>query len=112
MGKWTVFGIGLVCGKEAYMPRKGSHLTPTERGAIESLLREGRSIRYIANQLHKSPSSISREIKKHAILYSPKVCDCINFKDCTVKKVCNPDTACRKDCRKCPKAKKYCSDYS
>lgn len=83
------------------------HLTATERGAIESMLREGRSMRYIADSLNKAPSSISKEISKHALQKSPKICDCINFSSCRLKKVCNSDTSCRKNCRNCPAAKKY-----
>ncbi len=93
------------------MSKTGRHLTPTERGAIEAFLREGYSIRHIANRLQKNPSSISREINNHTKHISPKVCDCVNFKNCVHKKVCNSDTACRKDCRNCSKAKKYCPDY-
>ena len=61
------------------MAKTGRHLTPTERGSIEAFLREGYSIRYIANKLQKNPASISREIHKHPKHISTKICDCDNL---------------------------------
>jgi len=40
------------------------HLSVYERGQIAALLKEGKSQRYIANKLGRSPSTISREIKR------------------------------------------------
>ncbi|SFQ48700.1 helix-turn-helix domain-containing protein, partial [Caldicoprobacter faecalis] len=36
------------------------HLNAYERGKIAALLKEGKSIRYIAKQLARAPSTISR----------------------------------------------------
>ena len=93
---------------------KGSHLTASERGEIEGLLKAKHTIRYIAQMLHCSPSTISREIKNHAITIFTKKCDCIHFRECTNHHVCNPTASnrCRKDCRNCPHAKKKCPDYA
>ncbi len=44
--------------------RNFKHLSPYERGNIKALLNEGKSINYIAKQLNRSPSTISREIKR------------------------------------------------
>lgn len=44
--------------------RSFKHLDAHERGIIKALLGEGRSLRYIAKQLHRHPSTISREIKR------------------------------------------------
>ncbi|SFE36010.1 Helix-turn-helix domain-containing protein, partial [Thermoanaerobacter thermohydrosulfuricus] len=44
--------------------RSFKHLSSYERGEIYALLKEGRSIRYIAKKLNRSPSTISREIKR------------------------------------------------
>lgn len=41
------------------------HLTISERAKIETLLELGYSIRAIAKQLHRNPSTISRELKRH-----------------------------------------------
>ncbi len=43
------------------------HLNAYERGKIAALLKEGKSIRYIAKQLARAPSTISREIKRGTV---------------------------------------------
>ena len=43
-----------------------THFTTTKRAQIEILRREGYSLRAIALRLNRSPSSISREIKRNA----------------------------------------------
>jgi len=40
------------------------HLNVFERGQIAALLKEGKTQRYIAKKLGRSPSTISREIKR------------------------------------------------
>lgn len=87
------------------------HFTMDDRIRIEALLKEDFSIRYIADRTNKSPSSVSRELKKHTIIHSPKSCDCIFSKDCSNKHVCGA-SSCNKKCKSCSKAKKYCPDYS
>lgn len=96
------------------MPKRpaGKHLTEADRYVIEQLLREGHSIRYIAIQLGCSPSTVSREISAHAEKHIPKTCDCIYFRDCHAKNVCNNNGDCKKLCRTCSRAKKSCPDYS
>ena len=42
-----------------------THLTPFERGIVEFLYRAHRSIRFIARVVKRSPSTISRELKKN-----------------------------------------------
>ena len=44
--------------------RSFKHLNLIERGMIFALLKEKRSIRYIARQLNRNPATISREIKR------------------------------------------------
>jgi len=44
--------------------RSFTHLTLQERGMIFALLKEKRSIRYIAQQLQRNPGTISREVKR------------------------------------------------
>jgi IS30 family transposase len=48
--------------------RKFEHLNSYETGIICVLLNEGKSIRYIARQLGREPSTISREIKRRTAL--------------------------------------------
>ena len=43
------------------------HLTPSDRGQIQAYKSEGKSIRFIAMMLGKSPSTISREIKRNSV---------------------------------------------
>ena len=47
--------------------RSFKHLKSYERGEIFALLKEGKSIRYIAKKLGRSPSTISREIKRGTV---------------------------------------------
>lgn len=44
--------------------KPGRHLTLDERGMIQALHQEGRSLRYIARQIHCSPSTICYELKR------------------------------------------------
>lgn len=90
--------------------KKSTHLTADDRIRIEALLKEGSSLRYIADRLDKSPSTISREIKKHLQVHVPRCCDCLNSHDCSLHHVCG-SSGCRKKCKACHKAKQCCSDY-
>lgn len=89
---------------------KQKHLTLEERILIQRFLEENNSIRYIADRLDRPPSTVSREIKRHVTILSPKCCDCINYASCNIKNACN-SSQCNKLCRNCPKARKYCTDY-
>ena len=44
-----------------------SHLTSSQRGIIQAYLNEGKSLRFIANKIGKSPSTISREVKRNSV---------------------------------------------
>lgn len=90
--------------------KKSTHLTADDRIRIESLLRENSSLRYIADRLDRSPSTISREISKHTQVHTPRCCDCINSPGCTLHHVCG-SSGCRKKCKACSKAKHCCTDY-
>lgn len=94
------------------MRNNGQHLTFEERVRIETLLAEDVSIRYIAERLDRSPSTVSREIKKHTKKKSASQCyDCMYFHDCSVRNVCRTGGSCPKKCKSCTRAKKYCPDY-
>jgi len=90
--------------------RKGKHLTYGKRCKIETLLKEECSLRYIAEQVDCSPSTISREIKQHSTIVKSHVNDCLNKKDCHKKHVCGGNS-CFKKCKTCNRCKKYCEDY-
>jgi IS30 family transposase len=47
------------------MSKKYRHLSAEDRGAISVLIQQGQSIRSIAAMLHRSPSTISRELKRN-----------------------------------------------
>lgn len=87
------------------------HFIDEDRIRIETFLDEDFSLRYIADRLDKSPSTVSREVKKHTVVHTPKCCDCINSSNCTLHHVCG-SASCNKKCKTCSKAKKYCADYS
>ena len=53
-----------VQSKHTTAARSFKHLALHERGMIYALLKEHRSIRYIASQLQRNPSTISREIQR------------------------------------------------
>lgn len=50
--------------KDITSARTFQHLNAYERGNIQALLGERRSLRYIAHQLNRHPSTISREVKR------------------------------------------------
>lgn len=91
------------------MKRK-EHLKLEDRGALQAYLNEQLSIRYISDRPDKSPSTISREIKKHTIVKVPNSCNCTLSASCTLKHVCGSGD-CKKKCKMCSKAKKYCTHY-
>jgi len=47
------------------MTKKYRHLSGEDRGAIDVLIHQGHSIRSVARTLHRSPSTISRELKRN-----------------------------------------------
>ena len=49
-----------------------THFTLEERKYLQKLLSEGESFRSIARILERSPSSISREVKRNSAVYPPK----------------------------------------
>lgn len=90
--------------------KNSKHLTADDRIRIDSLLSEDFSLRYIADRLGKSPSTISREIKNHSVIHSSRRCDCTYSASCHKKHICG-SSSCTKKCKSCSKARKHCSDY-
>ena len=66
--------------KQTTKNRKGRHLTYGKRCRIETLLAEGQSMRYIAECVGCSPSTVSREIKQHSFIQKSHTNDCLKLK--------------------------------
>jgi len=49
------------------MEKQYNHLQTEDRAGIMLMLSEGHGIRHIAHHLNRSPSSISREIRRHGV---------------------------------------------
>lgn len=96
---------------------KHKHLTNAERSQIEHMLRGHKSIREIAHVLEKSPSTVSREIKRHAVS-SDKVAAkripnrCVHRRSCERYFLCEDKPNCRrKRCSTCNFCNIVCPDF-
>ena len=87
-----------------------NHLTPEERTLIEVMLNDNQSLKCIARKLKRSPSTISREIKKHYISIPRKTANnCKNIYGCTYRHICSD--SCHLRCMNCAKCIRFCKDY-
>lgn len=86
------------------------HLTLSDRAIIEKYIALDMSFSYIAKQLHRSATTISREVKKHRCFINEgryTINDCISYRTCLRRNLC--DTESKYTCsRRC----KVCSEYS
>lgn len=95
---------------------KNKHLTDEERLHIERLLKERVSLKQIAAKLGKSASTISREIRAHAVL-SDKSAPyripnrCTKRYDCNKRYLCEDKPDCTKTCRSCRLCNNLCTDF-
>jgi len=80
-----------------------------DRCTIGTLLNEGKSVTYIARQIDKSLSSVTREIMRHRSYIASKGNICTNRFNCKKKFVCS--SKCYKSCRQCTRCKDFCLDY-
>lgn len=93
------------------MAKNYKHLSLEERVLIEDRLNFKKSIRSIANELGKSPSTILREIKNHSVNINEEFTDCLNRKDCNYRHLCGK-TDCQRLCNRCSiPCRKFCTDY-
>lgn len=93
------------------MAKNYTHLSLEERVLIEGRLNFQKSIRSIAKELGKSPSTILREIRNHSVIIKEEFTDCLNRKDCNCRHLCGK-TDCKKLCSRCSiPCRKFCSDY-
>ena len=96
------------------------HLTLSDRIRIESMLEMDCSLSVIARELNRSPSTISRELRKHRCLIphysSPsgrKRSECEHAESCKVQFLCG-NSHCSSFCSKCrsKRCTLYCSLFS
>lgn len=84
---------------------------------IETGLSEGRPLTAIASELHKDPSTIAKEIKKHLIKqhhnsFNDHPNKCANRKTCNKTYLCGAHARCLgKLCKKCGLCNTRCSDF-
>lgn len=95
---------------------KNKHLTDTERLQIEHSLKDGIPMKRIAQELCKSPSTISREIRSRAITsdkYAPYRIHnrCVKRQDCQIRYLCLDKPNCTKRCSTCSHCNEFCEDY-
>ena len=83
------------------------HLTSSQRLLIEKGLNDGCSFADIARNIHKHPSTISKEVRKYRVFQEPKrnltAKKCASYRNCTIRFLCQ-----NKDC---VKVCKTCHDY-
>lgn len=68
------------------------HLTLSDRAIIEKYLAQDMPFSYIAKRLHRSPSTISREVKNHRCFvngYRYSDNPCINYRSCIRRNLCD-----------------------
>lgn len=88
-----------------------------DRIVIEKGLDVSKSMRTIASELGKDPTTISKEIKLHRILqkhsiFSEKPNRCALAKDCHRKNLCETYLpVCKRECRRCPQCHRHCPDF-
>jgi IS30 family transposase len=107
----------LEVSKMVIIMSKNKHLTNEERSQIEHLLRARTSIKGIALILGKSTSTISREIKKHAIVSNKSAVGripnrCIHRRSCKKFYLCEDKPNCKKQrCSTCYLCNSICPDF-
>lgn len=95
------------------MAENFKHLTLEERVIIEDRLKSRQSIRSIAKDIGKSPSTILREVRNYSHFIHSNKNDCELIRDCAHKGLCDFKN-CTEICSKCKKGircKDRCPDY-
>lgn len=87
------------------------HLTYRDRILLADRLKENYSLRSIAEELNKSPSTIAREIKKN--IYTKNKAPCKHHNNCKKSMLCKGCTSInRYFCYKCDHCFVHCTDYT
>lgn len=100
------------------IPGNQKHMTLDNRIAIEKGLDQGNSLRSIALQLGKDPTTISKEIKKHRSFqehshFNEPKNKCALFKDCKKKNLCGIFAPiCKKMCKFCNHCNSHCHEFT
>lgn len=92
-----------------YNHPSGSHLTLSDRITIQSEIDSSHSVREIAKNLGKAPSTISREIKNRTKHYKPTKNTC-KHRSCKEKHVCR-NMDCKNKCVSCVKCTYFCPNF-
>lgn len=93
------------------------HMTLDDRIIIEKGLEQQHSLRSIALQLGKDPTTISKEIKKHRSFqqhnhFNEPKNKCALVADCKRKNICGTYApVCKKKCRSCNHCNSHCKDF-
>lgn len=99
---------------EERMKDNQKHLTLSDRIIVEQGLNEGKTFTNIAALVHKDPTTISKEVRKHRTIKQHKGADkrpkCIHLKECKLQHLCT-DITCYKQCNECSKCYYVCSQY-
>lgn len=95
---------------------KNKHLTDSERLQIEQQLRNGMSLNRIAAELGKSASTVSREIRAHAIesnKYAPYRIHnrCAKLNVCRKMQICVDKPNCTRKCSTCNFCNAVCEEF-
>ena len=92
------------------------HMSLIDRKAIETALNQGMSLGSIAKCLERSPSTISREIRRNAEVslkgcYGRVMNCCVHRRDCDIRHLCNDVSHCRSLCSRCDRCNSVCPDF-
>ncbi len=96
-----------------------NHLSHSERAYIERSLIHDKSFAQIARELHRSPSTIAREVLKYRAFvdkeFTRSSSNCIYFYSCTRHRLCHtrPSYYCSDRCKFCPEhdCTTFCKDF-
>ena len=100
------------------IPGTQKHMTMDHRIMIEKSLDLGASLRSIALQLGKDPTTISKEIKKRRIFqehnhFNEAKNKCALVKDCKKKNICGTYApVCKRMCKLCNHCNSHCDDFT
>ena len=100
------------------IPGNQKHMTMDDRVIIEKGLDTNQSLRSIAIQLGKDPTTIAKEIKKHRTIKQHNTFNdrspnkCALLKECTKKHVCEIYAPiCKRFCKNCNHCNSHCPDF-
>lgn len=100
------------------IPGNQKHMTMDDRVIIEKGLDTNQSLRSIAMQLGKDPTTIAKEIKKHRTIKAHNTFNdkspnkCALLKDCTKKHICGIYAPiCKRFCKNCNHCNSHCPDF-